>query len=194
MASNGGERSRRARIGLLVILCAASISAGWVGWIDPRRTEIEDAKQRLDDLDRSEHRMRLAAAALPAMQRELIALEQASREAKQAVVSDGGRLEVLSRVQDLARESGLTVSSFKIRPIVPQDGYVEHPTEFMLLGSYHDLGRFLASVSSLPELVALTELHITAQGNPSAGGSVSIRCVATSYTIPPEGPALDDPV
>jgi type IV pilus assembly protein PilO len=183
MARSLHDLPSRSQLVVFGVLCVMAAGAAWQVLIGPARQQIADVQVRLTQLETEVNRARLVAMRLPAAQRELAAIEQALRDTVAVIPEEKDPQDVLRNLHELASESLLDIASFKPKPIVTRAQHTEWPIELGLEGSYHDLGRFFDRVAAMSRLISVGDLQIRTKARPTARGTVSVSCVATTYVF-----------
>lgn len=80
-----------------------------------------------------------------------------------------GKTEIPSLLQDIsqtAQVDGLKQDLFRPGNEIPRDFYAEKPIELVLEGGYHQFGKFVSDVATLPRIVTLHNINIRPTGGP----------------------------
>ena len=75
-----------------------------------------------------------------------------------------GKTEVADLLTDVTQTGlthGLAFDFFKPQDEIPKDFYVELPIELKVRGEYHEFGKFMSGVASLPRIVTIHDFTIT---------------------------------
>lgn len=90
-----------------------------------------------------------------------------------------------------ARESGVELVLLQPEAQVPGPFYTRQVYEVSVLGAYHDVGRFLTAVGSLPRIVTPTGLRLVTRGRDPRTGNVQLEAMfrIETYVLPPPPPA-----
>ena len=67
-----------------------------------------------------------------------------------------------------------------------RDFYAELPIKIRLIGSYHELARFVSDVAALPRIVTLHDIDISVE-NEDAGNDLSMELTAKTYRYLEDG-------
>lgn len=90
---------------------------------------------------------------------------------------------LLSSISSLAKEAGLDLSLFKLRPENFRDFYAEVPVSIEVEGTFHQVATFFDEVSRLPRIVNISEISVkdplVKQGE--ARARTKTACVATTF-------------
>jgi type IV pilus assembly protein PilO len=89
--------------------------------------------------------------------------------------------QLLSRVSDKARSTGLEIRLFKPQQEQKKDFYAEVPVEIEVAGTYHQLATFFDEVGRLERIVNLDQISVTEPYVNEGRVSVKTQVVATSF-------------
>jgi type IV pilus assembly protein PilO len=142
----------------------ALIGAGWyVGKmyaLDPRQTEINVMRGQLENLETQNRRSRALAARRDDLHARMELQERQLRIFEELIPESE---EVAELLDAISREAGLTgVDQTRFRPQgdEPGDFYTKRTWEVTVVGEYHDLGRYLARIASLPRIIKPAGVNI----------------------------------
>ena len=183
MAKSLHELSSRTQNIVFGLLCVLMVAAAWQLLISPEEEGIANARARLSALDGDVKKAQLVAMKLPAVQRDLRALEASLRATQAVIPEEKDPQDVLRNLHELASDSLLDIASFKPKPIVAKAQYTEWPIELGFEGSYHDLGRFFDRIASMSRLMSISDLQIKTKTRPIGRGSIFASCVATTFVF-----------
>jgi type IV pilus assembly protein PilO len=85
-----------------------------------------------------------------------------------------------------ARESGVELALLQPETEVPGAFYTRQVYEISVFGAYHDVGRFLAAVGSLPRIVTATDLRLAPrpQNARTGAGALEATFRIQTYILP----------
>lgn len=89
--------------------------------------------------------------------------------------------ELLQRVSDKARDSGLEIRTFKPRPEQKKDFYAEVPVEVEVSGGFHQLATFFDEVGHLERIVNIDQFNLGAAQIEEEKAILKASLVATSF-------------
>jgi Tfp pilus assembly protein PilO len=185
MAKSFHQYSSRAQAIVFAVLSLGVMGAAWQVLIQPERAVVQTRKTRLAAVNADVAKATLVAQRLPAVQREVKALEAALVETTAVLADEKDVQVVLAGLYGLASESGLSMSSFTPKPIAEREQYTEWPIEVGLEGGYHDLARFFDRVASDPRLISVSNLQFRINSLPTRRGLVLATCMATTFVFSP---------
>ena len=183
MAKSFNELSPRAQLIVFGLLCVLALVGAWQVTLGPSSAELETRRAHLSKLESEITRVQAIADKLPALQREVKALEIALRQTTAAIPEEKDPQDVLRNLHELASESTLDIASFKPKAVVAKTQYSEWPIELGLEGSFHDLGRFFDRIAAMARLMSVSELDIKTRVKPNGRGSISATCIATTFVF-----------
>jgi type IV pilus assembly protein PilO len=164
------------------VLCVLLLIGAW-RVIDPARRELAVRKARLaaetDELGKA----RQKATRLPALLREVRAMERVLDQRAGIGPLDTRPDEVLRNVNRLASEASLELSSFAPKASSAKTNVSEWPIQLAVEGRYHDLGRFLEGIAAMSRLMLVSDLQIKARGRPDSQTTIAATCMATIVTF-----------
>ncbi len=183
----------RKRNTLLVALgCAAAVYFFHTFWYASRKEGIDGLEARLEQLQGQNRRARLVAASgVPELQERLGAYERHLGRLEQLIPH---REEVPSLLNSMALQARHTdVDLALMRPEPPEVGefYTRQIYEIGVVGDYHNVGRFLAAIASLPRIVTPVDLELVpfegARQMLEAEAPVEARFRIQTYVVPEPG-------
>jgi type IV pilus assembly protein PilO len=140
-----------------LLLIVALVGAGWyVGKmyaLDPRQTEINVLQGQLENLQTQNRRSRALAARRDDLHARMELQERQLRIFEELIPESEEVAELLDAVNAEARLTGVEMQRFRPQADEPGDFYTKRTWELTLLGEYHDIGRYLARVASLPRII-----------------------------------------
>lgn len=177
------------------ILAAAVFYFFWTYWYTPVRTEVDEMTARLEQLDAENRRAQIIATRGGAELEELLARYERHVGQLEALIPRSEEVPaLLNDVTAVARQTGVELAV--LRPEADEVGafYTKKSYQLDLIGEYHDLGRYLASIASLPRIITPVNLEVTRfQGNQSVldmESPLTARLQIQTYSLP-SGPPAD---
>jgi type IV pilus assembly protein PilO len=148
-----------------LILMAALVVAGWyvckMYVLDPKAANVETAESQLADLETSNRRSRALAARRDDLRSRMAIQERQLAIFEEFIPASEEVPELLDAISQEARMTGVEVA--RIRPQAVEHGefYMKEIYELSVLGEYHDVGRYLARIASLPRIIKPTNIQIS---------------------------------
>jgi type IV pilus assembly protein PilO len=188
---------------LVAGLVAALIVGGfwWFYW-SPKKQEEQQKTAQLETLRKEIQSLEVTASKLQAFTQKLADLERQLDQLKQILPAAKEMPNLIRRLQALASESSLKITTFTpgrqvrkefssapppARPGAPaqppasQDYYEEWPINIGLEGTYHNLGFFFDKVALLQRLVNVGNVSIKNKPKQTITSTITVTAVATTY-------------
>lgn len=147
-----------------LILMGALVAAGWyvakMYVLDPRQQDVEASQSRLELLESQNRRSRALAARRDDLNARMEIQERQLRIFEEFIPDSEEVPELLDAISREAALTGLELS--RIRPQASEAGqfYTKQTWELSVLGEYHNIGRYLARIASLPRIIKPTGVQI----------------------------------
>lgn len=147
---------------LIGILAAAGFYFFWTYWYGPRNTEVQDMEARLELLESENRRAQiLAARGGDDLQEKIAQYERHVAQLEQLIPESDEVAALLNDITREARTIGLEFNSMHPEPEEPGAFYTRKTHEIAVIGDYHDIGRYLAAIASLPRIITPVDLELT---------------------------------
>ena len=162
---------KRMLIGALPLL----IAFGYYQFVDSGvREEISALESEFEILDQHVQTARARAnpEAIAASQRKLALYEEHVRQLEQLVPREEEVARLLYSMAERARDAGVEIGLMRPEDEQPGPFYTDHPHAMAVIGTYHDIGRFLADIGSLPRIVVPLEVRVQQRPNETTRGGV----------------------
>ncbi|GIX32992.1 MAG: fimbrial protein [Lysobacterales bacterium] len=172
-----------AKVGLCVIVAAAVIGGGWYFFITEQQNTLEAVRAEEEPLKQDFERKQRKAANFEAYRAQLDQLNAMLRELIEQLPSKTQMPELINDIAKTAIDSGIENELFEPKAEEPRDFYAEQPIQLRMIGTYHQFGKFMSGVATLPRVVILTMHDI--QLRPHTGG----QAAATGAAVAPRGSA-----
>jgi type IV pilus assembly protein PilO len=167
------------RIATLVGLYVAILLAGYFLIIQDQRTQYSQLQDKETSLKSDFENKALEAANLDVYKKQLDDMETSFGTMLRQLP---GQTEIPSLLQDIsqaAQVDGLKQDLFRPGSEAPKDFYSEKPIDLTLEGGYHQFGKFVSDVATLPRIVTLHNINI----HPASGsGTDNLVMTLTAKT------------
>lgn len=177
---NLGSWPLAAKIGLCVIAAAVVVGGGWYFFITEQQNALEAARAEEEPLKQEFERKQRKAANFDAYRAQLDQLNAMLRELIEQLPSKTQMPELINDIAKTAIDSGIENELFEPKAEELRDFYAEQPIQLRMIGTYHQFGKFMSGVATLPRVVILTmhdiqlRPHTPGQGG-AAGGAAGQR-------------------
>ncbi|HLU26236.1 MAG TPA: type 4a pilus biogenesis protein PilO [Longimicrobiales bacterium] len=165
------------------------IAVAYWHFIDtPARREITDLKDRLELLERKNAAARTAAAAQggPELEKRLAIYEQHMSRLEQLIPNTEEVPELLHAMTLRAQENNVDLARMRPEAELAGDYYTRQTFDVIVIGAYHDVGRFLTAVGSLPRIVTPVDLKLSARNETDKNGQMRLEAQfrIQTYVLP----------
>ena len=100
------------------------------------------------------------ASNLEEYRQQLLEMEQMFKNLLQQLPSNASIPELIEDISNSESQSGLEIQAGQLQNEIKRDIYTEKPFSLVVRGKYHELGRFVSRVASLPRIVTLHDFTI----------------------------------
>lgn len=166
-----------AKLGLLGILFALVVAAGWWFLWSPALESLEASKAREDELKSVYVTKKGQAINLEAYEKQLADIKQSfgallkqlpNRQEMDALITD---------VNQAGLGRGLQFDLFRPGAEMKKEFYAELPISIKVTGSYHDIAAFTSDVAKLSRIVTIHNISLL----PAKDGGLVMDAVARTY-------------
>lgn len=188
LPSNEADRNK-----VVAGLFALAVLFGyWYFFHSGKSTELEASQTRLEELEgRNAAARARASRGGREMEMRLEEFERHIGQLEQLVPNEEEVPELLNAIGTRAGDTGVELAV--IRPLgeQPVGLYTRQTYELTVFGTFHDIGRFLAQIGSLPRIITPIDLAVRPRGETDRSGRSRLEASfqIETYVLPPEGPA-----
>jgi len=181
------------RIVTLALLYVAILVAGYVVIIQDQRDDYSKLQDKETSLKSDFENKALEAANLDIYKKQLDDMQTSFGTMLRQLP---GQTEIPSLLQDIsqaAQVDGLKQDLFQPGGEVPKDFYAEKPIQLTLEGGYHDFGKFVSDVATLPRIVTLHNINIRPQSGAANDNLIMTLTAKTYRYLEDNGPQAAKP-
>lgn len=171
------------QIGAFVFIAGAAVGVFYQYYETPARAEMQERAQHLQALRADIDKGLATARKLPEFQAQVGDLEGRLENLRAVLPEEKDAADLLRRMQTLATQSNLTITSFKPAPVVTKQLHAEWPINLELTGTYHNLALFFDRLGRFTRIVNITGLDIKGRDKPDTNSTISASCVATTFVL-----------
>jgi type IV pilus assembly protein PilO len=172
-----------AQVGAFVLLGAAGNGAFYYYYEAPVRAEMETRQQQLTSLHRDIEKGQQTARKLPEFKAEVEQLEARLGTLRAVLPEEKDAADLLRRMQTVATQSNLTITSFKPAPVATKQLHAEWPINLELSGTYHNLAVFFDRIGRFQQIVNIAGLNVKGRDKSNPNATISASCVATTFVL-----------
>lgn len=191
----GLPSDRKQRDQVLLGIVAVALLGAYVYFLYlPKREELAELDAHLEQLEsKNASAKAIAGKSGPELKKKLALYEQQMVRLEQLVPKSEEVPELLHAMTLRAEESGVELATMKPRPADMSELYTRQVYEMSVYGPYDGVGRFLASVGSLPRIVTPIELKLIPRPNEKTrGGAQRLQADFKIETYVMPGPGAAD--
>jgi len=183
---------RPARIAVAVV--PALLVIGLFGFfsVKPKFERIGVLKQEIQKQEEELAKSKAMAARLEELKAENEKLKMKLKELEERLPEEGEISSLLKQVSDLSMDAGLRVLTWKPSPKRnhPSQIVYEVPVAVTLSGSYHRLGKFFASLTTLDRIVNINDIALRPPQQAGEEVVLSVSFNAVTFVAVSEGAIL----
>ncbi|MEX2528988.1 MAG: type 4a pilus biogenesis protein PilO [Gemmatimonadota bacterium] len=147
---------------LVIVVALAGLYAFYEYFYTPRANELTELELRVESLeDRNRVARATAARGGADLEERLTVYERHIRQLEQLIPRGEEVPALLNSITNEARIARVSLNSIQPEGTQPGDFYSRQSYAISVLGSFHDVGRFLTAVASLPRIVTPVDMEIT---------------------------------
>lgn len=170
--------------------------AYWYFMHGKRQAEILALDTRLQELEARNATARTRAMeGGPDLEKKLALYQQHISRLEELVPKTDEVPELLHDMTLRAQENGVELAVMTPRPETPGTFYTLQTYEIAVLGGYHDIGRFLAAIGSLPRILTPVALSLDTRPATNRDGTTSLQAKfrIQAYVLPAQAPVEAKP-
>ena len=168
---------------VFVLLAAAGVGTFYWYYELPQRTDMVVRQNQLKALRADILKGESTAKKLPEFQVAVNDLESRLTNLRAVLPEEKDVADLLRRMQTVAVQSNLTISSFKPAPVMMKQLHAEWPIGLELDGTYHNLATFFDRVGKFTRIVNISSVSMKGKDKPTPTSTISARCVATTFVL-----------
>jgi len=170
-----------ARVAMLLALLGLLVAAYWFMFYQSVYESLSKVEEETKAVQTEVSEKQRVAANLPKFEAEVERLNVELKKALSELPDEKEIPELLERIADKAKGSGLDVQLFRPKVEQRKDFYAEVPVEIEVQGGYHQVATFFDEVSRLERIVNIDQFSISEPKNGEQGRNMKIALVANSF-------------
>lgn len=171
------------QLGAFVVLAAAGVGAYVYYYEMPVRTEMTVREGQLKALKKDIDKGHETARKLPEFRAQVDDLEARLGSLRAVLPEEKDAADLLRRMQTLATQSNLVITSFKPAPIVTKQLHAEWPINIEVTGTYHNLAAFFDHLGKFTRIINITGLDVKGKDKQDPGTTIAASAVATTFVL-----------
>jgi type IV pilus assembly protein PilO len=165
--NNPGAWPRWAQVMLVLLLCGLIIFLGYKFMIQPKRLELDQAKQEEIALRSQFETKQKKVAALDAYRAQLEEMQESFGAMLRQLPNKSEVANLLNDISQTRLAAGLEEELFQPSAEQNKEFYAELPISMQVVGTYHQMGGFASGISQLPRIVTLSNVQLSPLGDKS---------------------------
>ncbi len=174
---------QRTQLGLLTVVMAGLFYVFYSFYIQPLKTEADTMGSQLNDLKNEVQKGQIVYSRLPEFKKQVSQQEVKLATLRSILPERKQTAEIVSGLEQLARESRLRIKSFQPQGTVRKDFYEDWPILLSLEGNYDNLGVFFEKVSQFTRIINVENITIKKVEEPTRSRTISATCTATTFVF-----------
>jgi type IV pilus assembly protein PilO len=188
------------RVALMVgLLALAVLYLAHTYWYTPTAERIDRLQARVTQLEDSNRRAQIIAArGGEELEQRLAVYERHVARLEQLIPAGEEVPALLNAIAMEAQRVRVNLESWQPEPSQPGQFYTRESYEMTVTGEYHDVGRFLTAIASLPRIITPVDLRLSMATGPSpredVQNPVSAQFRIRTYVLPGDQVPTGTPV
>jgi len=183
-------QERHKQVSLLVGFLALAAIYGYFEYVyTPQKLEIENLTARVEQIQDRNRRANIAAVQGGAdLEERLAVYERHVRRLEELIPESEEVPSLLNTIAIEARRARVELGSLRPEPSSPGEFYTRQSYEMAAVGEYHDVGRFLTEIASLPRIITpvdvVVERFTGTSPRPGLENPVIVQFRILTYVLP----------
>ena len=183
---NPGAWPRWVHFAAAILAAIVIIGAGAKAMIEPEYDELNQQKQKEQDLRTEFESKQQRVAALDAYKAQLEQMQHSFGDMLKQLPTKSEVANLLNDISQMRIAANLDQDLFQPQSEITREFYAELPNTIVVTGAYHDMGSFVSGVAALPRIVTIDEVTIAPTG-PLSKETLHMQAVAKTYRYLDEG-------
>ena len=172
------------QLGAFVVLGLVGVGSFYYYYEAPARAEMATRQNQLKVLRAELDKGLATARKLPEFRAEVDELEHRLSTLRAVLPEEKDAADLLRRLQTVAMQSNLAITTFKPSPTVTKQLHAEWPINLELEGSYHNLAAFFDRLGKFTRIVNISALEVKGKDKDKQSNvTISAKCVATTFVL-----------
>lgn len=185
-------QQKKLLIGLVPLIL---LLAYWYLFHGDKATEVETMRTRLESLEQNNNTARAIASQGSAqdLARRLELYEEHMERLEQLIPSGEEVPDLLNMIATRAEGTRVQLALMRPEEDVASEFYRRVTYEMGVIGQYHDVGRFLSEVGSLPRIVTPIDLTLRRRERDGSSSELEASFRIETYVLPQPGDSVGAP-
>lgn len=175
------ERPASHKAAIWVVSLVLVFGLAWSTWLSAQYKEQGDLTENVAKLESDVATEKRLAAKLSDAREKLKGLEASLQEALEELPDKSEVDDLLERVSNLVRESGLELNLFQRKDDNFKEFYAEVPVQVSVTGAYHQIATFFDEVGRLPRIVNIANISLADPKMKDDALTLKVDCSLTAF-------------
>ena len=160
--------------------CGLLLGLAWYYYLSPIQVTIDGKKAELLEVKNQVAKSQQLERTYAKFKADAAALEEKLDKLKSVLPLEKETDQILRQVQSSASTSALRILRVVSRATIDHDVYTEWPIEMEIVGTFHNLGRYLDKIRLLPRIVNISNMKIQSRATDGPVGTPAT--IGATYT------------
>lgn len=191
MKINMKEMPFYAKVMVAALPAVIILVVGFMFFVSPKQKEIKTLDAKIDEQNNKIATGQAKGAKLEILMKENEALTKRLDELKEQLPEEKEISSLLKQVSDLSTAAGLEIKSWKPgqKKNHPSGIVAEIPVSVSVIGTYHDFGNFLSSLTKLHRIVNVSNIQMGGPQMKQGKAVLQINFTASTFSALSEAEA-----
>ena len=159
-------KQQKALVAIIVSILILYLANNY--WYSGQIETVAAEEGRVENLEAQNRTAQaLAISAGRGLEERMALFERHVAELEQLIPGSEEVAAVVDQMSQVARDVGVSVTMLRPEASVPGIFYAQQAYQIRVLGEYHDVGRFLSGIASLPRIITPSDLQLEPFNDPS---------------------------
>ena len=178
---NPGAWPLYVRIATVVLLMLFLAGGGYYQFVTPLLEDLAAEQAKEPGLKETFEAKQRKVASLDALKEQLAEMERSFGTMLRVLPSRAEIANLLIDISQTRLANSLEEELFQPQGESPREFYAEVPNRIVVTGTYHEMGGFVSGVASLPRIVTIEEVNISAAPTSGAKDNLRMSAIAKTY-------------
>jgi len=159
-------KQQKALVAIIVSILILYLANNY--WYSGQIETVAAEEGRVENLEAQNRTAQaLAISAGRGLEERMALFERHVAELEQLIPGSEEVAAVVDQMSQVARDVGVSVTMLRPEASVPGTFYAQQAYQIRVLGEYHDVGRFLSGIASLPRIITPSDVQLQPFNDPS---------------------------
>ncbi|NOR14253.1 MAG: type 4a pilus biogenesis protein PilO [Candidatus Aminicenantes bacterium] len=175
-----------------IVVAALIFGLFYFFYYKPQNEELQSIREERITTEAEVAELRIKKEELDKIEAELETLNVKLRELETIIPQEEEIDVILSRIQQLAFDSRLSIEKFIPKALIDQEFFSEKPITIEITGNYHNLAIFFNRLSNFARLFIIENFTIKAARDQTDTNTITAATTAKTFIFKQEEPAAEE--